>query len=72
MARIALAKDHGFEVDFQSPMYQSKEVFEGGILLTFNHVSDGGLRAFDTKELKGFVIAGDEFGLRLKLSVSTK
>lgn len=58
LARIALARDYGFELDYQSPRFSSMEVGEGSILLSFDHVSTEGLYAFDTEKVVGFSIAG--------------
>ena len=59
LARLALARDYGFnQIADQSPMYQSMEIHGDKILLTFKHVSDGGLYTFDVDEALGFSIAG--------------
>ena len=60
LARIALARDYGFDVAYQSPTYKNMEITEDGILLTFDSVGAGGLWAFDTKEVQGFSIAGED------------
>ena len=46
LARWALAKDYGVKVPYQSPTYQSMEVKDGKVVVTFEHVS-GGLKAYD-------------------------
>lgn len=58
LVRHALAKDYGYEMASDSPRYVSMEVEGNAVTLTFEPVSDGGLRAFDTTEVKGFSIAG--------------
>ncbi|MDQ8194721.1 sialate O-acetylesterase [Coraliomargarita sp. SDUM461004] len=58
LVRHALAKDYGFDVASDSPRYASMEVEGNTVTLRFDHVSDGGLRAFDVTEVKGFSIAG--------------
>lgn len=59
LARWALAKDYGVEIPYRSPQYQSMEVKEGKVILTFDHVG-AGLRAFDVAEVRGFTLAGDD------------
>ena len=58
LARWALAKDYGINVEYQSPTYKSMEKKDGKIVLTFDHVGPGGLYAFDTDKPVGFAIAG--------------
>ncbi len=54
----ALNQTYGYKtVDYASPVYQSLEVKDGGIVLKFKH-AETGLFAFD--ELEGFEIAGDD------------
>ncbi|MCB1088421.1 MAG: sialate O-acetylesterase, partial [Verrucomicrobiae bacterium] len=57
LARIALARDYGIAVPYQSPQYEKMEKKGNKILLTFKDVG-GGLYAFDVNEPKGFAIAG--------------
>lgn len=59
LARWALAKDYGIDINHQSPTYKSLEKQGDKIILTFDHVG-GGLKAFDVPELKGFTIAGSD------------
>jgi sialate O-acetylesterase len=58
LVRHALAKDYGFDMASDSPRYASMEVDGETVTLSFDHVSSGGLRAFDTTDVKGFSIAG--------------
>ncbi|WPJ94158.1 sialate O-acetylesterase [Coraliomargarita algicola] len=60
LVRHALAKNYGFEMASDSPRYTSMQVKDQTVTLTFEHVSSGGLRAFDTEEVKGFSIAGSD------------
>ncbi len=61
LARWALARDYGFDqIHYQSPTYQSMEIKGNKILLTFDHVSDGGLYTFDVDAPLGFSIAGSD------------
>lgn len=60
LARWALARDYGVQVPYHSPQYKSLEKADGKIVLTFDHVGEQGLRAFDVPELRGFAIAGDD------------
>ena len=60
LARIALARDYGKAIEFQSPTYKSMEVTEGKAVLTFENVGASGLYAFDTQEAVGFAVAGED------------
>jgi len=60
LARHALANEYGFELAAQSPRYTSMQIEDGSILLTFEHLSSGGLYTFDVTEPKGFAISGDD------------
>ncbi len=60
LARIALARDYGKSVEFESPVYQSMEVKDGKAILTFDKVGASGLYSFDTMEAVGFAIAGED------------
>ncbi|HRQ90513.1 MAG TPA: sialate O-acetylesterase [Bacteroidia bacterium] len=60
LARIALARDYGVPVDYQSPSYKSMEVKDGKAILTFENVGSTGLYAFDTNEVVGFAVAGED------------
>ena len=59
LARIALARDYGKKVEYQSPRYNSMEKKDGKIVLKFKNVG-GGLKSIDAKEVQGFAIAGDD------------
>lgn len=59
LARWALAKDYGYNIPFQSPTFKSMEVKGGKVHAHFDHVH-GGLYAFDTQEVVGFTIAGED------------
>jgi len=60
LARIALARDYGKAIEYQSPSYQAMEVKDGKAILTFDHVGSAGLYAFDTQEVTGFAVAGED------------
>lgn len=57
LALIALAKDYGVKVPFSGPNYKSQQVAGNTIKLSFS-ATEGGLKAKDGGELKGFAIAG--------------
>lgn len=59
LARIALARDYGISIVYQSPTYKSMEVAEGKAVLTFENVG-GGLYTFDTLDAIGFDVAGED------------
>ena len=58
LARWPLARDYGFDLSYQSPRYKSMELIGNKILITLDHVSEGGLRSFDTSQVIGFSVAG--------------
>lgn len=60
LARWALARDYGINVPYHSPQYKSMEKANGKIVLTFEHAGDGGFKAFDVPEVRGFAIAGED------------
>ena len=60
LARIALARDYGKAIEFQSPSYKAMEVKDGKAVLTFENVGTAGLYAFDTPEAVGFAVAGED------------
>lgn len=60
LARIALARDYGQPVEYLSPSYQSMEAKDGKVTLSFENVGSGGLYAFDTEEVVGFAVAGED------------
>ena len=59
LARWALAKDYGFDIQHQSPTYTSMETNGSRITLLFKAVGKG-LKPFDTKKVIGFAIAGED------------
>jgi len=59
LARWALARDYGVKIDAQSPTYKAMENHGSKVVLRFDHV-DGGLRAADGAEPRGFAIAGSD------------
>jgi sialate O-acetylesterase len=59
LARIALARDYGKKVEYQSPRYESMAKVDGKIVLKFKNVGEG-LRSMDSKDLQGFAIAGED------------
>jgi len=60
LARIALARDYGKAIEFQSPSYQAMEVKDGKAVLTFANVGAAGLYTFDVQEAVGFAVAGED------------
>ena len=60
LARIALARDYGMALEYQSPSYKSMEVKDGKATLTFENVGTAGLYTFDTQEAVGFAVAGED------------
>jgi len=59
LARHALAKDYGYDMASESPRYSDMEVKDNAIILTFDHI-DEGLYSFDTTEVLGVTIAGED------------
>jgi sialate O-acetylesterase len=59
LARLALANDYGIEIAANSPRYQSMEIKDGKIILSFQFI-DGGWRPFDVNRPVGFTIAGQD------------
>lgn len=59
LARIALARDYGVQMAYQSPSYRSMQIEGSKIILTFENVSMR-LRAIDGGPLRGFAIAGED------------
>ena len=60
LARWALAKQYGLEIEYQSPRYKSMEVNGSKVTLTIDHVGAQGLYTFDVNTPIGFAIAGDD------------
>ncbi len=58
LARHALTKNYGFKIACESPRYASMQIQNQKVVVSFDHVSDGGLYAFDVAEVLGFDIAG--------------
>jgi sialate O-acetylesterase len=59
LARWALARDYGVKINCQSPTFKAMEKQGNKIVLRFDH-TEGGLRAVDVAELRGFAIAGSD------------
>ena len=57
LARWPLAKQYGFDIAFQSPLYRSVTFSNGKANVVFDHVGRG-LDTFDIKEPLGFTVAG--------------
>ena len=60
LVRHALAKDYGYNIASESPRFSGMRIENGEAIVTFDHVSAGGLYAFDVPEVKGFAIAGSD------------
>ncbi len=60
LARIALARDYGKTLEFQSPSYHAMAINHGKITLTFENSGKAGLYAFDQEEVSGFAVAGED------------
>ncbi len=59
LALLALANDYGYDFAAQSPTYESMDVEDGKVTLTFDNI-DQGLYTFDVDEPIGFSIAGED------------
>ena len=59
LARIALARDYGGKLAYQSPTFKAMEVKGDKAHLTFDHVGST-LYTFDTKTATGFTVAGKD------------
>ena len=59
LARWALARDYGLSIVYRSPIYKSMEKQGSKIILTFDHTGSG-LKTFDTRDVRGFAIAGND------------
>ncbi len=57
LARIALARDYGKKIHYLSPSFDSMEIKGNKALLTFKDVGST-LYSFDTRDVKGFAVAG--------------
>jgi sialate O-acetylesterase len=60
LARHALAKDYGYDIASESPRFSKMQIKGKEVNLQFDHVSRGGLYAFDVPEVKGFELAGSD------------
>ena len=60
LARIALTRDYGIDMAWQSPSYDSMQQDGNAISIQLKHVSEGGLYTFDVSEAFGFEIAGED------------
>lgn len=58
LARVALNKTYGQNIEYSGPLYKSMRVRRGVVELTFEHVA-GGLAAFGSG-VEGFEIAGED------------
>ena len=59
LVRHALQKDYGYDMASESPRFASVAFADGVASVTFDFI-DKGLYAFDTREVKGFTIAGED------------
>lgn len=59
LARIALARNYGFDIAYQNPALKSLEKRGTKMVLTFDHVGER-LTTFDVKDPIGFSIAGED------------
>lgn len=57
LARLALDNAYGYSIEGYGPRFETQEVQDAQILLTFDHVN-WGLSAFDFNKVTGFAIAG--------------
>ncbi len=60
LARIALARDYGVKMAWQSPRYESMQINGNSVTIHFKDVSSGGLYTFDVHQAIGFQIAGED------------
>ncbi|MFK7818058.1 MAG: sialate O-acetylesterase, partial [Planctomycetaceae bacterium] len=79
LARWALAKDYGMNVECQSPTYKSMAMADrkgnNKLTLAFDHVGKAGLYTFDVREPIGFTIAGPDkkfYNAKAKLVPNSK
>jgi sialate O-acetylesterase len=59
LARIALARDYGFQLPYLNPQFKSMAIEGDTITLSFEHVGSS-LYTFDVKTAIGFVVAGED------------
>lgn len=60
LARIALARDYGFDVPYQSPRYADMMIEDGRVTLTFNHMEERYFRPAEVRQPIGFALAGED------------
>lgn len=58
LVRHALAKTYGYNLACESPRFAELTLRDAGVEVRFEHVSSGGLYAFDVAAVKGFDLAG--------------
>jgi sialate O-acetylesterase len=58
LVRHALAKTYGYDLACESPRFAELTLCDAGVEVRFEHVSSGGLYAFDVAAVKGFDLAG--------------
>ncbi|MEO0413891.1 MAG: sialate O-acetylesterase [Verrucomicrobiota bacterium] len=59
LARIALARDYGYEIAYKSPSYDSMAVMGKEVHVKIKDVGSR-LHSFDTRHATGFVVAGED------------
>ena len=59
LARLALAKDYGFDLHHESPRLKAFEVTGSKAIVTLAPLGSG-LKAVDSNEIKGFAICGED------------
>ncbi len=59
LARIALARDYGVKIAYQSALLDSLEITGAKAVVTLKD-TNGGLRTVDTRDVRGFAIAGED------------
>ncbi len=60
LARIALARDYGFDVPYQSARYAAMTVADGRVTLTFEHMEARSFQTIDVPQPMGFALAGED------------
>jgi sialate O-acetylesterase len=60
LVRHALDNDYGYAIHSDSPLADSAKLKGNTVVVSFKHVSEGGLYAFDQKKLLGFSLAGSD------------
>jgi sialate O-acetylesterase len=60
LARLALAKDYGIKIECESPQFSAMEKKDGKVIVSFKNAGQGGLKALDVGEIRGFAIAGED------------